>query len=544
MTMSGKNHLSPQLRAIESDIDNAYKTNPLVKLNFSEAGWNLLAFGEDLFFKQQVSEDHNTIHKSAVLADTFINALCYPLHWCYSSCSGYGRITSSHNNYQSTWDLLDLGINYVDFCTVFTYASRGMIELGVEAQELIAVHDLLDHSEYEAYNRLIRPSLSSEAPVSAGVELLETIRASLRISNDRFSYKLTRPIANRAQQAIGSAIDQRFALPDTWKFSRYSLGDFRRVFRAITGIAFAHWCARCLATSDGHEALGCKDSIFLTNRDDLLTRIENYSGVKGAIVSDILDDLTYGNFLGRMSDPALQPLIPLNPKIYAIMPHLWINSSAERNLTVLLNRLPAERTIYSRLVAEKESLMKEKFEKSIITQLHIRTTSGPVPGDASLPDIDFAIIDDEEKVCIIFELKWFIEPAVVREVIEKTQELKKGVQQLIALKRAFESKHQPLLTKLKIDASYRLFLTLASENWIGHSDAQHPEVAIIKASHFLNTLMAFQDLHKSAEWLNSRAYLPIKDTHYTIAEVRRSIRKWSLNWYGIKPLITEPFLQV
>lgn len=542
--MSNRDRLSPQLRAVEFDIDNAYKTNPMVKLSFSEAGWNLLVFGEDLFFKQQIGEHHNTIHRSAVLADTFINALHYSLHWCYSTCSDTNGLTSRYdNNYQSTGDILNLGMNYVDFCTIFTYASRGMIELGVEAQELIPIHNLLDHSEYEAYNRLIRPSLSSEAPPSADVELLEIIQASLRISNDSFSYKLTRPIAYKAQQAIGPAIDQRFALPDNWKFSRYSLGDFRRVFRAITGIAFAHWCARCLATSGGYDALGCRDSILLTNREDLLTRTENYSGVESAIVSDILDDLTYGNSLGQMPDPALQPLILLNPKVYAIMPNLWINSSAERNLTVLLNRLPTERAIYSRLVERKESLMKEKFEKSI-TQLRIRATSGLIPEDPSLPDIDFAMIDDARKICLLVELKWFIEPAVVREVIEKTQELQKGVQQLVALKRAFEAKHQSLMTKLGIDSSYGLSLVLASENWIGHGDAQHPEVAIIKASHFLSRLTAFQDLQKSAEWLDSRAYLPTKGTHYTIAEVKRSIREWRVNWYGIEPLITEPFPQV
>ena len=41
------------------------------------------------------------------------------------------------------------------------------------------------------------------------------------------------------------------------------------------------------------------------------------------------------------------------------MPNLWINNSYERNFTVLLNKLPAEKLIYSNLTNDKEGLMRE-----------------------------------------------------------------------------------------------------------------------------------------------------------------------------------------
>jgi hypothetical protein len=541
MSFQHSDLLSTQLRNIESEIDNAYRANPLTKLDFSKAGWTLLAFGEDSFLKPHVIGDDNTVHTASIIPDNFITSVNYPLYWLYKTCSNGGEppFRCDNGNYQAAWDLLNLGKNYTTFCSVFTYASRGIIQLTVEGSRLIPVHDFLVQSQYEAYNRLIKPSFTDE-PISESEELVELISLSLRIDGERFSYKLSPQVAKAAKRIIGPGLRKRFVLPDTWQFSRYSLEDFRRVFETLTAISLTHWWARYLAARSGCSALGYADSIFVPGRDELLGRTVNYSGVEERIVSYVLHDLTYGSTPGPMPDPALQPLIPLNSELYAVMPNLWLHNAAERNFTVLLNRLPAERAIYSRLVADKESLMKQNIETSL-SQQNLRFVNGGIPGDSDLPDIDLAVIDDAGKVCILFELKWFIEPAEIREVIEKTEELKKGVRQLIALKRAFEDNHHPLLGKLRIDATYALYLVLASENWIGHSNAQHPEVSIIKTAHIIGKLEASRDLRETGEWLQHREYLPINTAQYEVIETKSTINNWTINWYGIKPLVTNEF---
>jgi len=354
MSPQHSDRLPPQLRSIESEIDNAYRVNPLTNLDFSTAGWNLLAFGEDNFLKPHITNDEITIQKASIIADNFITSINYPLNWLYSTCSNGGEppFHCDNENYQAAWDLSTLGKYYTTFCSVFTYASRGMIELRLEGSRLIAVHDFLVRSEYEAYNRLIKPSLTDE-PIPESQELAELIGLSLRIEGERFHYKLSPRIAKVAKRIIGQTFKKRFALPDDWQFSRYSLGQFRQVFEALVAISLTHWWARYLAATSGCSALGYADSIFCPGREELLRRTVNYSGVEETIVSSVLHDLTYGSTPGPMPDPALQPLIPLNSELYAVMPNLWLHSSAERNFTVLLNRLPAEKAIYSSLVTKK-----------------------------------------------------------------------------------------------------------------------------------------------------------------------------------------------
>lgn len=204
--------LSPQLRSIESEIDNAYKANPLTTLNFATAAWNLLAFIEDVFLKHQLTGEENAIHQAAVLADTFIAGLSYPLYWLSSNCPAGGDPSChcDNSNYKSAWELSDLGRNYKHFCAAFTYASRGMIDLNIEDSRLIPVCDFLEQSEYEAYNRLIRPCLS-DVPILAIRELAELIQLSLRVNNNGFSYNLSPKLVKAAKQVIGPELKGVFS---------------------------------------------------------------------------------------------------------------------------------------------------------------------------------------------------------------------------------------------------------------------------------------------------------------------------------------------
>ena len=70
-------------------------------------------------------------------------------------------------------------------------------------------------------------------------------------------------------------------------------------------------------------------------------------------------------------------------------------------MTVLLNRLPAEKVIYGKLTNEKESLMRERLTDALANEGY-RFVSEKVP---NLPDIDLAIIRDSEKACLLLELK-------------------------------------------------------------------------------------------------------------------------------------------
>ena len=395
--------------------------------------------------------------------------------------------------------------------------------------------------EYEAYNRLIKPHESqvSSSSVALGIvhQLNPLIENSLTIQDDRFSYKLNpKMVATARNVLLKPVLDDIFLLPSEWQLGRYTLDDFRQVFESISALAAIHAIARRKAAEQGCS--GYADSIYMPTCEELPRRVARYSGVSDSKVRHIIDDLTFGNQDLSNPDPALQPLIKLNSRVYAVMPYLWIGSSPERNLTVLLNKLQSERKIYARLSSEKEKLMREHFTSWLFSK-GLRYICGSVPPD--LPDIDLAIINDSEKTCLLLELKWFIYPAEANEVVARSKDLAKGITQLRKLKQAFNGNYAPLLKILEIDSSYRLEGVVVSKNWTGHAKVQSPDIPIIQADHLIVKLKTTESLNSTIEWLNARKFLPKQGVHFKMVESTSTIGNWRLNGYGVHSLISDAF---
>ena len=531
--------LTPELRKAEQEVDNHYKSNPLLKLPFATAAWYLLAFGEETMLKAY-REGFGAQYNS-MISDNLINELKYPLYWIYCTCKPGGKIPSDFNAnfFQTSRDLFELGQEYTRFFTAYTMANRGLFELDLKGSIIQPTTDIFIGIEYKAYNSLVKPQKLQEASYTINIDesLLNTIAHFLRVKGDRFLFNPNPKIVSETIMVNQPRFEALFSLPGEWQFSHYSLREFRKIFEAIYALAYLHWRARTIAIKKGCDALGYVDSIYVPTCEELLSRVVRYSGVSKVKAQSIFDDLSYGNRNISNPDPALQPLIKLNSDKYAIMPHLWLCSSAERNLTVLLNRMPAEKKIYAKLVDKKEDIMRARFTTDLSDE-DFRFISGNMD---NLPDIDLAIIRDSEKACLLLELKWFIDPAEMREIIEKSEELEKGISQVIKLKQAFSENHKPLLERLNIDSSYSFEGVVVSENWIGHAEVQNPKIPIIRADHLLAKLKATESLQSTMEWLKDRKYLPKEGEHFKIHRFIPRIGKYHLKWYGIKPLIKDAF---
>ena len=435
--MATTDRLTPELWQIKKEVDCHYMSNRLVSLPFPTAVWHVLAFAEN-----EVLEDSfqpATSQDISATVDTLVNKLNYPMRWLYRTCKRANEVLCSFNDnhWRSSRDLVKLGKKYNDFVAAYTYARRGWIGLDLHQSTIMPLENFSVGIEYEAYNRLIKPHESQVSSSSVALEIVQQlnpmIESVLTIQGDKFSYKLKpKMVAETRKILLKPVLDDYFLLPSEWQLSRYTLGDFRQVFESISAMAAIHAIARRKAAEQGCS--GYADSILMPTCDELPRRVTRYSGVSDSTVRHILDDLTYGNREISNPDPALQPLVKLNPKLYAVMPHLWIGSSPERNLTVLLNRFSSdEKKIYSQLVSQNESLMRERFTPWLFSK-GFRSICGSVPPD--FPDIDLAIISDSEKTCLLLELKWFIYPAEASEVIARSKALAKGISQVVKLKKA------------------------------------------------------------------------------------------------------------
>lgn len=532
--------LTPELRRAEKEIDNYYRSNPLVNLPFARAAWALLAFGEEKMLKERMNQS-STSQEIEAVTNNLVNDLKTPMHWLYHACGQGGQVLFEWNDeiFRASWDLFRLGTEYSRFVAAYTYASRGWIELEPQDSTIQPTGNLFNGIEYEAYNRLIKPNESREALLSVnfGKFPMAAIDRALKIHGNRFRCDPNPRMVADAIKTMSPIFDSAFSLPSEWRFSRYSLNDFRKVFEAIVALALIRVTARQIAKDRGCGNLGYADSIYVPTCGELLRRVVRYSGVSKSKVQSIFDDLSYGNPDISSPDPALQPLIKLNSEVYAIMPHLWICSAPERNLTVLLNRLPSEKRIYSKLVGEKETLMRKRLTTCLSTK-SFRLVEGRMP---NLPDVDLAVINDSEKTCLLLELKWFIYPAEPREIIEKSEEIRKGISQVRQLQNAFADNHQPLLKKLNIDSNYRIAGVVVSQNWIGHAKAQSCDIPVIQADHLIAKLKDTKDLESVIEWLKARKYLPEEGKHFKVHRTTATIGKWILKWYGIESLIKDAF---
>ena len=526
--MSTTNELTPELKKAAEEVTNYYKSNPLFKLPFATAAWSFLAFVEDYMLIRTMQIDG--IQALHVLSSDFLVELEHSMSWIYRTCQPNGQVlfTFDDNHYKASMDLFELGKRYESFVFAYTCANHNWIGLKVEDLTILPTGDLFKNYEYEVYNILVDAHLTEEASSSINLNNfpIDAIERSVRVQGDRFFYTLNPRIVSDTIAFLKPLFDEIFLLPNEWQFSRYSLGDFRQVFETICSIAHIHWNARKIAAAKGCDNMGYLDSIYLPTCDELLRRVIRYSGVSKAEVQSILDDLTYGNGPISHSELAMCPLIKLNSECYAIVPHVWICSSAERNFTALLNRLKSEKDIYLKLAsAEKEERMRQHFTEDL-SHKGYRFIWGNV---ANLPDVDLAIINDSEKTCLLLELKWFIAPTVARERIEKSEEIEKGISQVLKLKQAFEDNYRPLLDKLNIDSSYRFEGVVVSQNWIGYANVQSTEIPVIRANHLIKKLKSTESLQSNIEWLKDREYLPKEGTHFKIVYGDTiAIGNWSL----------------
>ncbi len=540
--MKTTDNISPELRKIEKEIDNYYKSNPLLKLPFAPAAWGLLAYAEEYMLNEQINGVTGIQDRHALGSD-FITELEHPVSWLHRDCEQDGKISFTYNRdiYNASKDLFELGQKYDWFIFAYTCASgKGrVLDLALQGTTIQPTGDFFASIEYEAYNILV----DAHEPEEAQFDLnphdspMEAILNSVKVEGDRFRYKLNPRMVAEMKRYLKPLFDRMFLLPSEWEFSRYTLGDFRKIFEAVCAIARIHWTARQVAGAIGCEHKGYLDGIYVLKYQELLRRVVRYSGLSDVKVKSIFDDLTYGNSGIERPNPALQPLIKLNSDHYAIVPNIWICTAAERNFISLINKLPSEREIYAKYVDEKEYLMKERF-KSRLPDRGFKPYSGNV---AKLTDIDLAIVSHSEKACLLLELKWFIAPTTARERINKSKEIKKGISQVLKLKQAFADNHRPLLDKLSIDSSYRFEGVVVSENWIGYGNVQSPEVPVIRANHLLAKLKATDSLQATMEWLKDRKYLPKEGEHFKVCRPTTTIGAWSLKWYGIKSLTENAF---
>jgi hypothetical protein len=543
MESSVADHLSIEIA--EAEIDAAYKANLLLRRPFADAAWRLLAFVEDSLLRPFVQGVPETSQSIAPLVDDAINALRYSLAWLYTDCAGGKKPTPTlpdDNEYEAAWKLFELARDYLTFATVFPLAHRKIIDLSVVRRGLLrATHALSEEPQYEAYNHLSQHGAGRHTSTLTRINRLAPLIANATsLRPDGFVIRLNPGLVSEMTNALRPVYDSAFTLPSSWRFGAYSLEDFKRVFMSLAAIAMIWTLGRRAAARSGCFAMGYKNSVILFDDTELLNRVRRYSSVDSEAADAILRHLTYGECGVRRPDPALQPIIRLSDDCNAIAPQWWLGLAPERNLTVLLNQIPEERQVYSDLVRTKEHEMRSRILEKVAPG-RWQVKHGGIPGSTEGLDLDLGIVDRSSLTALIVELKWFIDPAEVRELVQRTEELETGISQLRKRVVLFQS-NDVAAKWLGIDSSFSVVPVLVSANWIGFAHTQVKDIPIIREDHFCLRLLQCKNLDEVATWLNARQYLPIAGKHFELVSQVVSVGGWEVEWYAFKPLIDGVFV--
>ncbi|MET4491643.1 hypothetical protein [Bradyrhizobium sp. LA7.1] len=516
---------------IEKEIDETFAASKLVEVGYAQAVWTLLSMNEDAYLKAITTLSDTEMH---IFADVRLNALTYPLRVCLNRC----KVTSEpirseliNEDYQVAWEWLKAAEDYSQFCSMFPLWHRERLEISVTADRLTVANPPNTNKQYEAYNRLIRKEARSNPVVGSPNEtLLQDIRSRTTIGKDWFRINFNPQLVGRLISFLSTTMSDRQTLPDNWQFSSFSLDEYRKIFLAIQSMLYAWLLVRIELASNGLPGLGYRSSVWVVDKQELIARLRRYTSINESTVGKVLDLLTFGSNQVKSPDIAIQPLIDMKNGFYALSPFVWLNTNMERNLCVLLNQIPDQRKKYSLLSNEKEAATRKEIT-DLLSPCGYDLRYGQVQGT----NIDLAVIDRANKVCLCLELKWFIEPAEIRETEDRTEELAKGISQCKILNRLFEQNDVQMQTVLGISPDYLFFSAVASVNWIGLSEVQALDVPIIKVMHLLDKIREARSLFGAVQWLKGRQYLPEEVRDYTVEPWEISCGRWSATWYGIKP---------
>jgi hypothetical protein len=527
--------VSAELRRIEEVVDNHYRQNLLVNRTLADSVWHFMTYWEkgSLFpmFGSFVSEPDSTMS-----IDERINRAKNPLIWLWKACRRQGHVPThiDQSAYEAAHELFQLSTEYAAFENAYTYASRGWIRLKLEGSTIVASDDIRVDAPYEVYDRTISiPDTDSHDSLPEHTELLTGLSQSLEISGDELRYRRDPRFIDLALRILQPQYALQISLPGSWEFGSYSLAQYTQVWQVLAAVAYVHLAACRLAAIQAHDRGSARDCLLVISRQELVDQITAHSQVKRSAIRALVDDLTYGNAEIEKPDPAIQPLLALENRSFTIAPSLVCHSNFERNFCVLLNKIPDRRRIYFDYVNLKEEIMRQ----AICDRLPgLRFFHGQIPGFSDLPDIDLAIISDDEQACLIAELKWFIEPAEAREVIEKSGEIKKGIRQLIKIKNMDENNIDILRKNIGIDNNYRIGYAVVSANSVGHGAVQDPRIPVIAQSHLVKELASSCSLISTLNWLEERGYLPLEGKDYRLVDQIAQVGEWQLKWYGIQIL--------
>ena len=259
--------------------------------------------------------------------------------------------------------------------------------------------------------QLINPDLLSEFVKSITIE-----------SDGKISYSAEPEIIDYFLNAGEQHWNASSSFPEDWSFDGFTMQEYKATWKSLFVMAAIHQLA-CLKS--GAEGGAVDNVVIVQKREELISALSELSHVAVDSVKNIVQLLTYDPKI-KNTDIMYQPLVQIGSNVL-IAPTLIIESNPQRNLMSLL--LKTKDSKLSVEVNRLESLMQRDIDEALSRNEHIRIARDiKLPGN--LPDIDFAIYDENSNAIMICELKWLEETDSVQETFSRETDIQYGCDQV------------------------------------------------------------------------------------------------------------------
>lgn len=426
--MEGEANLD--IREIETIIDNHHKGHAFLSGSKLQLSYELLTSFEDLCLCTALASMLNPFALRQIT--DHMDSLNQALNWVENSelpvSEGQIELNISEERYNQCISFLtEYAYPYSIICSGYISFSRKRLSADIDGNTVTFTFP--NDENKTAWNDILR-----EVPNTGVGEFFESfnpirimdanakLQKKVFIEDEKLCYELSSEILDPFLEVAEGQWNATKTLPDHWKFDKFTLSEYKKVWGAITALCYIHFFG-CTSIKDPQIRL--KNALIIQSIDNIVDYVSSISGIENDIVRRIVDYLLFEPSK-RNVDIMYQPLIIINSDTLLIAPMLFIGSRAERNLlAVVSSKKDFE---HSKEVNDLEDLMVSEIEELISKNEDIKIAKHKNLG-GRLPDIDLGIMDTTTNSVLLCELKWFMAADSTKEVYAREDEITHGCEQ-------------------------------------------------------------------------------------------------------------------
>ncbi|WP_265919098.1 hypothetical protein [Cupriavidus nantongensis] len=361
------------------------------------------------------------------------------------------------------------------------------------------------------------------------------IANTTRLKNKNIYYEYDQSLATALARNLPQGPQ---LIPNDWRFPWGGAHETVLLINALLIRCIYHFVAVHFGSERYESSGGCESSLCLKISKQKLHRdLELMSSVSHEKIVSFVKFLTYGEGT-RTPDIALQPLVPAGSDILMVPCIHFVSSNHQRNLLSLQAKIRStEFDTQSRLF---ELAMVGRLALQCQARWPLTRHNVTVSLSGEKEEIDLVIADTTNKVLLVCELRWMIQPGDIREVYNRKNESKKKIPQI-----------KRKLAHVKNDIGSSLQILFGDsippnerENWncqgivivegFGGTASESSNIPIMTAPIFEQGIVGLEDLGVLHAWACSLSWLPVKGEHFELATTTTTLGPYELQNEGLE----------